>query len=303
MFCHDKDNFMPKTMSFSRRQLLKMGLAAGGALAMGGCSSSTISEPDLDMGIRAFNVHPYTDAVMPAQLKAITDMRITWIRITLGILRDIAGSYVSAVNADILGLISDFDLRVIDKGDWPDMVDTVIRRYPSLTYFQILNEPELFHDIGAREYVRDYLRPAHDVIRTRFPYVKIVSAAPIGQPSGIRDFVEMTSAGADDYCDYRAVHIYFEDDLFSPWSAFRRATERPIMVTETGVRRPDEHLSWWQSQIPQIKQTLHTEFVFYYVLLDHPVSTGFEVIDGTLDSQGNVVSASGSQLYQYLRGQ
>jgi hypothetical protein len=148
--------------------------------------------------------------------------------------------------------------------------------------------------------VREYLRPAHDLIRAKFPSVKIVSAAPIGEPSGIRDFTVMTAAGADHYCDFRGVHIYFEDSLLNPWVAFRQATQNPIMITETGTKTPAEHLNWWQVQIPEMKRILGTEYVFYYALLEHPISTGFEIITGDLDGQGDIIPAAGSDLYTYL---
>jgi hypothetical protein len=295
---------MASDKRLARRDFLRLGIASGCTLALGGCASSSFSEPDSKgiTEIRGFNVHPYTDAVMAAQIQALNEMNVNWVRTTLGILTDLAGPYIAAIRANILGLIGDFNLGPIDKHDWPDMVETVIRRYPSIQYFQILNEPEHFNGISNAEYVLDYLRPAHDLIRSKFPDVKIVSAAPIGQPKkGIRDFGDMSSAGADLYCDFRAVHIYFEQNVLFPWSAFRRATEKPIMITETGSRRADQHLDWWRSQVPKMKRVLNTEYVFYYVLLDHPVSTGFEIITGELDSRGNVVPASGSELYNHLR--
>jgi hypothetical protein len=290
---------MSSNNPLSRRDVLKLGVAAGCALALGGCTSFP-SSPDSEE-VRGFNVHPYTGSLMAVQLQALNAMRVDWVRMTLGILTDAAGPYVSAMQANILGLIADFNLGPINKNDWPDMVETVIQRYPSIQYFQILNEPEHFNGITNTEYVLDYLRPAHDLIRSEFPYVKIVSAAPIGQPSGMNDFTTMSLAGADQYCDFRAVHLYFEQDFVYPWSVFRRATQKPIMITETGIRRPDRHLNWWQNQIPEMKRILSTDYVFYYVLLDQPVYTGFEIITSALDNSGNVVPAPGSELYDFLR--
>ena len=286
----------------TRRELLKLGAAAGWALALSGCESSSAPDPVVTNELRCFNVHPYTDAVMAAQIQALTNMRVNWVRMTLGILSDSAGPYIAAVRANILGLIADFNLGPIDKALWPNMVETVIRRYPSIQYFQILNEPEGFNGIAYREYVLDYLRPAHDLIRQKFPYVKIVSAAPYGQPGGIQDFITMSLAGADQYCDFRAAHIYFDQTVFAPWSAFRRATEKPLMVTETGMSSPTEQVNWWRNQMADMRQILNTDYVFYYVLLDHPVSSGYEVITGSFDARGNIVPATGSGLYDYLRG-
>jgi hypothetical protein len=293
---------MSSERNLTRRSVLKLGVAAGCSLAFGGCisSSSGPSGPEIEE-LRGFNVHPYPGPLMPVQMRAINDMRINWVRMTLGILTDSAGPYVNALRANILGLIADFNLGPINKNDWPAMVETVIRRYPSIQYFQILNEPKGFNDMSYTEYVLEYLKPAHKLIRAKFPYVKIVCAAPGGQPGGINDFRTMSAAGADEYCDFRAVHIYYEQGLVSPWSAYRTATQKPMMITETGEGHHEHQLNWWQTKIPEMKRLLKTEFVFYYVLLDQPVYTGYEIITGELDHKGNIIPAPGSELYNFLR--
>lgn len=291
---------MPSENMLTRRDFLKLGIAAGCTAALGGCTTSHSNVTDRNE-LRGFNVHPYPGDLMTLQLQALKEIRADWVRITLGITTDSAGAYATATGANVLGLISDFHLKSIDKHAWPDMVATVIQRYPSIQYFQILNEPEHFFGISNREYVVDYLRPAHDVIRSTFPYVKIVSASPMGVPSGIQDFKTMSDAGADQYCDFRAVHIYFPNGIKTFWSAFRKATSKPIMVTETGKRNPSQHLAWWREQIPKMKQVLNTDYVFYYALLEQPVYTGYEIISAERDSQGNIVPAPGSDLYDYLR--
>ena len=287
--------------SLTRRNFLHLGAASAYALMLGGCTSSSATDPGSSAyGFRGFNVHPYSGQLMTVQMQALSDIRANWMRITLGITSDVAGSYATATRTNVLGLISDFQLTSIDTRDWPDMVEEVILRYPSIQYFQILNEPKVFFDIDNAEYVQEYLRPAHERIRARFPEVKIVSAAPIGQPSGIRDFAAMSAAGADNYCDYRAVHIYFEPDLGSPWSAFRVATEKPIMITETGTRTYERQLTWWTEQIPEMKRIMKTDYVFYYVLLEQPEYTGYEIILAQFDMQGQVIPAPGSELYDFL---
>ncbi len=291
---------MTKSQKISRRRFLQTALTAGSIFALPGCDNEPLGSP-IGGEIRGFNVHPYMGSPMNVQLQALRDIGANWIRTTLGISTDSAGGYVTATGTNVLGLISDFQMTSIDKTDWPDMVETVIRRYPSLRYVQILNEPEVFFDISNREYVLDYLKPASLLLLAQFPHIQIVSAAPIGQPSGINDFAMMSAAGADDYCDFRGVHIYFGDNLLQPWSSFRRTTQKPIMVTETGSRHPEEHLSWWLNQIPHMQYTLDTNYIFYYALLEQPELTGFEIISGELDPQGNVVPRTGSELYMYLQ--
>ena len=289
----------------TRRDFLRLGAAAGAAFALSACSddggSATDPGSNSSYGFRGFNVHPYQGSLYSLQTQALREIHANWTRTTLGLTGDVAGAYASLSGMNVLGLIGDFQLTSIPKSDWTDMVETVIRRYPSIKYFQILNEPEVFYNMSNSEYARDYLRPAHDLIREKFPSLKIVSAAPIGQPSGIMDFTEMTLAGADNYCDYRAVHIYYEQDLGSAWTAFRLGTDKPIMLTETGENQPEKQLDWWQTQIPEMKRVLKTEYVFYYALLEQPTYTGFEMIRAQRDSAGNIVPAPGSELYHYLK--
>jgi hypothetical protein len=283
--------------TLTRRDFLKLGAAAGLSWTLEGCKTPV--DPGV-RGVIGFNVHPYPGLALPIQMQALNDIKANWIRITLGITTDVGGPYVAATQANVLGLIADFNLGPINKSDWPDMVETVIRRYPSIQYFEILNEPASFNGISNTDYVRDYLKPAHDLIREKFPSVNIVAAAPIGQPSGIEDFTEMSLAGADNYCDFRAVHIYFKNDLTSPWTSFQRATRKPIMITETGSSDPSEHLDMWTNQIPEMKRVLTTDFVFYYVLLEQP-PLGFGIITDQLDSNGQIIPTPGSELYTFLR--
>ncbi len=291
--------------TITRRTFLRLGTTAACSLAVGGCDFSSSTNPTPGNGsspseFRGFNVHPYQGQLFTVQMQALRNIRATWIRTTLGLQRDMAGPYAMA-GLNVLGLIGDFQHTTLNKTDWPDMVETVIRRYPTIHYVQILNEPKIFYNLSNVEYVLDYLKPAHDLIRRKFPALKIVSAAPIGQYSGIQDFVEMSIAGADQYCDYRGVHIYFEQDMIYSWREFRLATQKPIMLTETGTRRPEKQLDWWQIYIPEMKRVLETEFVFYYALLEQPQYTGFEIIRAERDSNGQVVPATGSALYNYLK--
>ncbi len=298
----------------TRRDFLRFGMAAGATLALTSCHSSNDDDDDNEpdspsdpgsgsgsYGFRGFNVHPYQGALYSVQTKALRNIHATWIRTTLGLTGDIAGAYATSTGLNVLGIIGDFGTASISKSDWPAMVEAVVRRYPTIRYFQVLNEPEEFYNMSNTEYVRDYLRPAHDVIRQKFPSVKIVAAAPIGQPSGLNDFTEMSIAGADQYCDFRGVHVYYEQALYSPWSAYRVATQKPFMVTETGKRTASYHLSWWTQQIPAMKKALQTEYIFYYALLEQPTYTGYEIILADLDASGNVQPAPGSELYNYLK--
>lgn len=282
--------------SFTRRDVLKLGVATGLAWSLEGCKTPV--DPGVQ-GVLGFNVQPYS-GFLSVQIQALSDIKANWIRTTLGIISDTGSPYVASTQTTVLGLIADFNLGPIDKTTWPDQVEAVIRRYPSIQYFEILNEPAVFNGISNTDYVRDYLQPAHDRIREKFPSVNIVAAAPVGQPSGIEDFTQMSLAGADDFCDFRAVHIYFDNSLTAPWTSFQRTTRKPIMVTETGTNQPGQHLSWWNNQIPEMKRVLTTDFVFYYVLLEQPFR-GFGIIDGQFDGNGQVVPTSGSELYTFLR--
>jgi hypothetical protein len=284
----------------TRRKLLQVGLMSGVTVLGTSCHVPTTAPAKTIPGIRCLIVHPYQDHLRELQFEAIDQIWTGWIRTTLGILDDAAGQYVEAAGGNVLGVLTDFGLGTIPKTDWPDMVVTALRRYPTLQYVQILNEPKVFNDIGNAEYVEDYLRPAHDLIRREFPHMKIVAAAPIGQPRGIQDFKAMSDAGADQYCDFRAVHIYFEESVLNRWSTFRYATDKPIMVTETGIRDPKKHFSWWRNALPKMQQLFETPYVFYYVLMEYPTTDGFGLITGERDTNGKIIPTPGSDLFAYL---
>jgi hypothetical protein len=239
------------------------------------------------------NVHPYGGNLDALQLQALAELKIRKIRITLGLGRDLAGVYIGSYPAEYVGLISDFDLSRVNPGSWPGMVRDAVDRSGGVSFYEVLNEPDLFMGIRPEVYVNNYLRPAYEIIRERRPGIPVVAAAPAGTAVGRTYFFRMTDAGADDYCDYRAAHLYNNNP-----EVYLTGTDRPFMVTETGKSSRERHLSWWKDAMPHISKILDTDHLFFYVLLDRP-DTGFSLIASSPDTAGNVQPVS--PLYDYIK--
>jgi len=207
------------------------------------------------------NVHALGDPFIGLQQTALQTLGTPWIRLTLGLVNKttMSRAYVEAAPR-LLGLVSDFHLRRIEPADWPGLVEATLRRYPEVRAAELLNEPQEFYGLSPSVYVRDFLRPGFERIRERFPGVAVVAAAPIGnRRKGLDYFRRMTDAGADQFCDYRAVHVYFEDE--DVLAAIARATARPIWVTETGIQVASQHVRWYTEVVPLIREVLDRKSV------------------------------------------
>jgi hypothetical protein len=302
-------------MDLGRRRLLT---GLGGLLLGAGCvddrnRNRSVTSPEMAIGgPLPFNVHPLGGRFETLQRQALANLGTAWIRVTLGLVNDVdaARPYVrSAPNT--LGLVSDFRLGPIDPGEWPNLVEATLRRYPQVRRAELLNEPERFNGLSPSRYVSEYLRPGWELIRRRFPGVAVVAAAPEGDRKKAPDrFRRLTDAGADDFCDYRAVHVYFDDDR--ALAAIGSSTRRPILVTETGTNNPGQHVRWFTEVVPRITSALAAELVFWYVLLESvdlaggavPYSyPGSSVIAPLPDAAGQPKAANGSHLYNVLLGQ
>jgi hypothetical protein len=297
----------------TRRRVLA---GLGGLLASAGCGDGkrSITSPETGLGgaLLPFNVHPLGGRFLPLQRDALRILGTPWIRVTLGLVTNVgaAASYVG-LGPSVLGLVSDFQTGAIDPHDWPTLLAATLRRYPQVRRAELLNEPERFNGLSPERYVREFLRPGYELIRDRFPGVQVVAAAPVGDRKRAPDgFRRLTDAGADDVCDYRAVHVYFDDT--GALGAIAGATRRPILVTETGTNVPGQHVRWYTEVLPRIRGTLGAELVFWYVLLESanlaggsvPYSyPGSSVIAPEPDAAGQPKAAAGSGLYPLLAGQ
>jgi hypothetical protein len=298
----------------SRRRWLA---GLGGLALAAGCGESrrrgmTDAETALGGEALPFNVHPLGGRFLSLQRDALRSLGTPWIRVTLGLTTsvDAARAYVGAA-PNVLGLVSDFRTGALDPGEWLDLLQATLRRYPQVQRAELLNEPERFNGLSARRYVAEFLRPGYELIRERFPGVQVVAAAPAGdRKTAPARFRRLTDAGADDVCDLRAVHVYFDDE--SALGGIAGATRRPILVTETGTSTPGQHVRWYTQVVPRIRGALGAELVFWYVLLESadlaggsvPYSyPGSSVIAAEPDAAGRPKAAAGSGLFPLLTGQ
>ncbi len=279
----------------TRRDFLKSAAAGVFGLALAGCDSKWLNlvgpEEEKFWGL---NVHPYGGALDELQLKALHELGARRIRITLGLNRDLAGPYLGSYPAEYLGIISDFFKGGIDRAAWPGMVREAVGRSGGVASLQVLNEPDVFHGMRPEVYVLDYLRPAYEIIREMRPGVPVISAAPANTSGGRIYFYQMTEAGADEYCDFRGVHMYSDNP-----ETYLSGTDRPFIVTETGTRDRNGHVPWWTGQMAHISKVLDTDSLYWYVLLDRP-DDGLSLMADSPDGQGNPRPVS--PLYEYIRG-
>jgi hypothetical protein len=238
-------------------------------------------------------------------------MAAPWIRIVLGLVTstDAARAYMSAA-PNVLGVVADYRLGPLDAPTWPDLVEATLRRNPHVRLAEILRAPDRLNGLSPEQYVREFLRPAYERIRERLPGVSVVAASPGGERKDVVErFQRMTDAGADDVCDRRAVHAYFEDA--GALSAIAGATRRPVVVSETGINNPGQHVRWYADVIPRMRSTFRTDLVFWYVLLESPAFSpgpvsysqlNSSVISEEPDAAGQPQAASGSGLFPLLAG-
>jgi hypothetical protein len=283
------------------------------AVALAGCGDGrrrSVTAPEIPAGDLAMNVHPLGGSVGALQRQALRQLGSSWIRVTLGLTAgtDAARAYTQAA-PNVLGVVADTRFDTLDAATWPDRLEAVLRRFPEVRRAQLLNEPDVFNGLSPARYVREFLRPGFERIRERLPGVEVVAAPPVGDPRRTDRFRQMTDAGADEVCDFRAVNAYFTDDR--ALGQIRGATARPILVTETGSKDPGQHVRWLTDAVPRIRTALGAEQVYWYVLLESvalngggvPYSyPGSSVIAGTPGPGGQPRGAAGSGLYALLVG-
>jgi len=273
-----------------RRAFLRQAALAVGGAALAGCDTDLLNL--LEHGqekLWGMNVHPYEGELLAAQLEALEQLRIRRIRITLGLHRDLASPYISRYGAEYVGLVNDFDDPLPSAASWPGLVQQAVRRNPGLFCYEILNEPA---GISPGAYVTQYLRPAYEIVKAANPACRVAAAAPAGTAGGRAYFYQMTDAGADDWCDFRAAHFYSDNP-----EVLLKGTRRPFLVTETGVFDPARHVDWYAKTMTHISGVLETDRVYYYVLADRP-DTAWGIMSSR-SRPGNIGVLS--PLYQYIR--
>lgn len=273
-----------------RRAFLKSAAVAAGGAALGGCDPELLDVFNKgEEQLWGMNVHPVGGTLFGAQVEALRRLGIRRVRITLGLHSDLAGPYLRAFPAEYVGLLDDFNAGVPDPGAWPGLVRRAVERAPGLFCYEVLNEPM---SLAPRVYVEQYLRPAYEVIKGINAAWQVAAAAPTGTSDGRLYFYQMSDAGADRWCDQRAVHLYLDNP-----EVYLKGTDRPFLVTETGIEDPARHVNWWSKSMAHIGAVLETKRLYFYALATTP-DTGWALISSR--SSGGHVQVL-SPLYDYIR--
>jgi hypothetical protein len=244
------------------------------------------------------------------QMRLLYELGFEWMRITISFAEFgpeflAAIPYVRAARAlgiNVLGIIGQFG-RGRDLAQAlarPETREEVLRVYLSLfddfvppasseveqpgTFaVQILNEPTHFTGISPRTYVREFLAPVYNDLKSEDPQLIVVSAAAVGNADGILRTRSMLDAGLESFCDRVAYHIY--DRRWIPGLA--GLTSRPVWVTESGITPPERHLDWITETFDEIRNGIEgVEEIFYFQLFDKEPER-FRLIDIVADPDGS----------------
>lgn len=263
----------------------------GAGTVLSGCNSDLLGMFSKgEEQLWGLHVHPFSGEIGSAQIEALRQLGIRRVRMTLGLHHDLAGPYLRGYAAEYIGLVGDYDDPVPDAAAWTDLVRKAVERSPGLFCYEILNEPS---SLTASAYVEKYLKPACQVIKGINPDYKVAAAAPTGTSGGRLDFYEMTSAGADDWCDYRAAHEYTGNPEY-----YLAGTKRPFLVTESGVQDSARHVDWWVTTMTNTSGVLNTDRLYWYTLSDSEDSAWALI---SRRSRAGAIEVL-SPLYAYIKG-
>jgi hypothetical protein len=288
--------------TWTRRRILQAAGApfvAGPALAQVGDGTSL---PPLPRVGGAINLQPARRldpapgdpgldlAVIEAQLRLVYELGFGAVRISAPFQRfgpdfRAAIAYVRALRAlgiDVLVVLTDFaGFDLVQALSEPRTRDGVLdahlamlagpvapasaRVRPGAIAFQVLNEPTHFLGLSPREYVSDFLAPVYARLRSVRPDVPVVAAAEVGNADGLPRVRAMLEAGAERSCDVIAYHVYSERLI----PLLAGLTPKPVLVTESGVRGPQNHLAWVEDVFPAIAAGIAgVGDIYFYLLFD-----------------------------------
>jgi hypothetical protein len=268
--------YPPQRHPISRRQAIKrlgkFSLASFSGLSLLSCQKdiSDIVEPEesFDFAFDAsFNVHS-DNSYNGIQLNCLNSLRAQWLRISIPYSNLYAARPFTGRGCAVLGVITEHEGRsgFIERlsNKLQETLMLYFETYPSIQHWQLLNEPTHFYDMSATDYVKKYLAPAARFIRTNYPHITIISAAPVGTSQGPILMAEMAAAGLENHCDRVGVHIY------NPVTIIEYATyiKKRIWVTETGVADPMQHIAWARDTLNSVRGSLKPERIFWYTLWD-----------------------------------
>ncbi|MHB8834155.1 MAG: hypothetical protein ACYC9Y_00340 [Candidatus Methylomirabilia bacterium] len=273
-----------------RRGFLKSAALAAAGTTLAGCNSDLLNIFNTGKEqLWGMNVHSFDGALGSAQIEALRQLGVRRVRLTLGLHSDAAAPYLRGYDAEYVGLVADYLDPIPSPSAWPGLVRRAVERAPGLFCYEILNEPV---SLTATAYVEQYLKPAYQIIKGINPGYKVAAAAPTGTSGGRVDFYAMTSAGADSWCDYRAAHVYTDNPEY-----YLAGTDRPFLITESGVQDPARHVDWWVRTMTHISGVLETDRVYFYTLSDS-TDSGWALI--SRHSRPGAIRVL-SPLYDYIK--
>ena len=162
---------------------------------------------------------------------------------------------------------------------------------------QILNEPTNFLGIPPVDYVRRFLLPSYEHLKSVAPGLTVLSAAPVGEKIGVRRAYDMLGADLEDACDVVGLHVYDREVI----PELAGLTSKPVWITETGAVGPEHHLGWVREVYPEIRRGLpHVQRIFFFELFDL-APRAFRILDLAEREDGSITSeVESTALYDEL---
>lgn len=151
---------------------------------------------------------------------------------------------------------------------------------------QILNEPTNFLGVPPVDYVRRFLLPSYEHLKSTAPGVTVLSAAPVGEKIGVRRVYDMLGAGLEDACDVVGLHVYDREVI----PELVGLTTKPVWITETGAVGPENHLGWVREVYPEMRRELpNVERIFFFELFDL-TPNAFRILDLAEREDGSITT-------------
>ncbi|HTP56876.1 MAG TPA: glycosyl hydrolase [Candidatus Paceibacterota bacterium] len=201
---------------------------------------------------------------------------------------------------DVLGILPDAML----KPDTCAALQSVVGSTPSIRYWEIGNEVQLFITMPPQEYALIFAAAVSCVTEKNLDVV-VIPAAPVGNMGG-QDFLRSAlDAGIlklanDGHVPIVALHYYSTGSAFM--SDMARQVQRlpantEIWVTETGVDGQSAQIAYVKDQYPRIHASWRATRIYWYVFSE---CSGYSLVGGLAGTCKSTPAFS--PLYTLLKG-
>jgi len=175
----------------------------------------------------------------------------------------VISSWMFGGRVEILGL---FDNEHLRQPNVCEIFEGYVHDYPYIQYWEIGNEVEYFIDMSPEEYMMIFDKIYKS---SRNLNVTLLSQAPFGNIDGSKILKRMIDVGLNKYSDIIvALHFYaFDSKAIHCFAGqvHRLPLSTKVWVTEAGVNKFSQHISFVNKIYPDIVSSLRAERIYWYV--------------------------------------